>query len=70
MVDQSRRTIVGTGKVLVARKPFKVYAWVDRGYYRTGDIVKAGYNINMNRPITTVGPVPPASESKYRKSPG
>ena len=34
MVDQSRRTIVGTGTVLVARKPFTVYAWVDRGYYR------------------------------------
>ncbi len=30
----------------------------------TGDIVKAGYNINMNRPITTVGPVPPASASR------
>ncbi|HEY2837750.1 MAG TPA: MG2 domain-containing protein, partial [Pirellulales bacterium] len=31
VVDQSRRTIVGQGKVLVARKPFKVFAWVDRG---------------------------------------
>ena len=30
----------------------------------TGDIVRAGYNINMNRPITTVGPVPPASASR------
>lgn len=28
----------------------------------TGDIVKAGYNINMNRPITTVGP--PASTTR------
>ena len=37
VVDQSRRTIVGTGTVLVARQPFKVYAWVDRGYYRVGD---------------------------------
>ena len=27
----------GSGSVLVARKPFKVFAWVDRGYYRTGD---------------------------------
>ena len=36
VVDESRRTIVGTGKVLVARKPFKVFAWVDRGYYRVG----------------------------------
>ena len=30
----------------------------------TGDIVKAGYNINMNRPITMVGPVPPASTTR------
>ena len=39
VVDESRRTIVGKGTVLVARKPFKVYAWVDRGYYRVGDVV-------------------------------
>ena len=43
MRDESRRTIVGTGKVLVARKPFKVFAWVDRGYYRVGDTVKAHF---------------------------
>ena len=30
----------------------------------TGDIVKAGYNINMNRPITAAGPVPPAIASR------
>jgi uncharacterized protein YfaS (alpha-2-macroglobulin family) len=41
--DQSRRTIVGQGSVLVARKPFKVYAWLDRGYYRVGDTVKASF---------------------------
>ncbi|MBT4822525.1 MAG: alpha-2-macroglobulin, partial [Lentisphaerae bacterium] len=39
--DRSRRTIVGTGKVLVARKPFDIRVWVDRGYYRTGDRVQA-----------------------------
>jgi uncharacterized protein YfaS (alpha-2-macroglobulin family) len=44
VVDQSRRTIVGTGKVLVARKPFKVTAWVDRGYYRTGDVIHAHFS--------------------------
>jgi len=42
VVDESRRTIVGTGNVLVARKPFGVYAWVDRGYYRVGDTIQAG----------------------------
>ncbi len=43
VVDESRRTIVGTGSVLVARQPFKVYAWVDRGHYRTGDTVRAEF---------------------------
>jgi hypothetical protein len=41
--DQSRRTIVGQGQVLVARQPFKVYAWTDRGHYRVGDTVHAGF---------------------------
>ena len=44
VVDASRRTIVGTGTVLVAREPFKVYAWVDRGYYRVGDTVNANFS--------------------------
>jgi uncharacterized protein YfaS (alpha-2-macroglobulin family) len=42
ITDQSRRTIVRTGTVLVARKPFTVYTWVDRGHYRTGDTIEAG----------------------------
>ncbi len=41
VVDQSRRTIVGQGNVLVARQPFKVYVWLDRGYYRVGDSIHA-----------------------------
>jgi hypothetical protein len=44
VVDQSRRTIVGSGTVLVARKPFTVYAWVDRGYYRIGDRIAAHFS--------------------------
>lgn len=44
VADESRRTIVGTGDVLVARKPFKVHTWVDRGHYRIGDTVKANFN--------------------------
>jgi uncharacterized protein YfaS (alpha-2-macroglobulin family) len=43
VVDQSRRTIVGSGNVLVARKPFTVTAWVDRGYYRVGDTIHAHF---------------------------
>jgi uncharacterized protein YfaS (alpha-2-macroglobulin family) len=44
VTDASRRTIVGTGNVLVARRPFKVYAWVDRGHYRAGDTVHASFS--------------------------
>jgi len=44
VTDRSRRTIVGQGAVLVARKPFKVYAWTNRGYYRAGDAVHAYFN--------------------------
>ena len=43
VVDQSRRTIVGSGEVLVAREPFHVFAWVDRGYYRVGDTINASF---------------------------
>ncbi len=43
VVDESRRTIVGTGSVLVAREPFKVHAWVDRGYYRVGDAIESHF---------------------------
>jgi len=43
VTDKSRRTIVGTGSVLVARKPFKVYTWVNRGHYRVGDTVAANF---------------------------
>jgi len=30
----------------------------------TGDIVKAGYNINMNRPVTAAAPVPPSASTR------
>ncbi|MBN1442025.1 MAG: alpha-2-macroglobulin, partial [Planctomycetes bacterium] len=43
VVDASRRTIVGAGSVVVARRPFEVRAWVDRGYYRVGDTIRASF---------------------------
>lgn len=43
VTDESRRTIVGVGDVLVSRKPFTVFSWVDRGHYRAGDTVKASF---------------------------
>lgn len=44
VTDESRRTIVGQGQVTVAREPFKVYAWVDRGYYRAGEVLHASFS--------------------------
>ncbi len=44
VTDSSRRTIVGTGSVLVSRKPFKIYAWLDSGHYRVGDAIQANFN--------------------------
>ncbi|MBN1671918.1 MAG: alpha-2-macroglobulin [Kiritimatiellae bacterium] len=57
VVDESRRTIVGQGKVLVARKPFKVYAWVDRGHYRVGDTIRADFSAQTldNKPVQGKG---------------
>jgi alpha-2-macroglobulin len=43
VVDASRRTIVGTGDVLVARQPFKVFVWSNRGHYRVGDTIRASF---------------------------
>src|SRR5262249_20159658 len=31
VTDASRRTITGSGGVVVARDPFKVYVWADQG---------------------------------------
>jgi uncharacterized protein YfaS (alpha-2-macroglobulin family) len=57
VVDESRRTIVGTGNVLVARKPFSVFAWVDRGHYRAGDTVRASFDAHTldNKPVEGKG---------------
>ena len=43
VTDASRRTIVGTSNVLVARKPFKVYAWTSAGHYRVGGVIESSF---------------------------
>ena len=55
--DQSRRTIVGQGDVLVARRPFKVYAWLDKGLYRVGDTIKASFKAQTldQKPVSGKG---------------
>ena len=57
ITDQSRRTIVGKGSVLVARKPFSVYTWVDRGHYRVGDTIEAGISAQtlVHKPVAGKG---------------
>jgi alpha-2-macroglobulin len=57
VTDESRRTIVGQGAVLVARKPFKVYAWVDRGHYRVSDVIQADFSAQTldNKPVKGKG---------------
>jgi uncharacterized protein YfaS (alpha-2-macroglobulin family) len=44
VTDASRRTISGSGRVIAAREPFKVYAWTHRGYYRSGDTILASFS--------------------------
>jgi uncharacterized protein YfaS (alpha-2-macroglobulin family) len=57
VVDESRRTIVGTGNVLVARKPFKVFTWLDRGHYRAGDTINAFFKAQTldQKPVEGTG---------------
>lgn len=57
VTDQSRRTIVGSGEVIVTRQPFRVYLWVNRGYYRTGDVVavEASARTADGRPVAGKG---------------
>ncbi len=57
VVDESRRTITGTGQVLVARQPFRVFAWVDHGHYRVGDTIQASFNAHTldHKPVQGKG---------------
>ncbi|MFN0129257.1 MAG: alpha-2-macroglobulin family protein [Verrucomicrobiales bacterium] len=42
VTDESRRTILGSGQVLVARRPFSVTTWADRGHYEVGNPIEIG----------------------------
>ena len=57
VVDASRRTIVGTGSVMAARQPFRVVTWVDRGFYRTGETIRASVQARTldGRPVAGKG---------------
>ena len=57
VVDESRRTITGAGQVLVARQPFRVFAWVDRGHYKVGDDILASFDAHTldHKPVKGTG---------------
>jgi len=46
VTDQSRRTIVGQGTILVAREPYKVNVWVSRGYGLVGEDMQVNIHAN------------------------
>jgi alpha-2-macroglobulin len=57
VTDSSRRTVAGTGTVLVARQPFRVCTWLDRGHYRVGGTMQANVSAQAlgRQPITGKG---------------
>lgn len=59
VTDASRRTITGSGDVLVARDPFKVYVWTDRGYYQAGQDIEVRFSAQTldNKPVTAASTV-------------
>ncbi|MEP3481147.1 MAG: MG2 domain-containing protein [Fuerstiella sp.] len=57
VVDKSRREITGSGSVLVAREPFRVFTWTNRGHYRTGE------NVTVNAQARTAAGKPVAGDA-------
>ncbi|MDR0521618.1 MAG: hypothetical protein LBH00_07170, partial [Planctomycetaceae bacterium] len=59
VIDNSRRTIVGSGTVLVSKAPFKIYAWVDRGYYVPGQKIETNFQTRRldGKPVSGSGNV-------------
>jgi uncharacterized protein YfaS (alpha-2-macroglobulin family) len=61
--DPSRRIIAGSGTVLVARKPFTVFVWLDRGYANVGDSISA----NVKAQTVAGQPVKAQGKASLRK---
>ena len=57
VVDASRRTIVGKGSVIAARKAYQVSVWIDRGYARVGEPIQASVATRSadGKPVITQG---------------
>lgn len=45
VTDESRRTIAGSGEVIVAREPVKIHIWTEKGYYHSGDQIKSQFQV-------------------------
>lgn len=69
VTDQSRRTIVGQGEVLVARKPFRVHVWLGRGWYRAGDDIRAEFGARTldGKPVAKAKTVAKLLQVSYDK---
>lgn len=59
VVDQSRRTILGKGNVIVARNPFQVFVWPNKGMYSSGDTVDLNFQARTpdGRPVEATGTI-------------
>ena len=57
VTDRSRRTIIGTGSVMAARSPFRVFTWLNRGHYRTGATARFSFQARTadGRPVQATG---------------
>ncbi|MFN3191228.1 MAG: alpha-2-macroglobulin family protein [Aureliella sp.] len=57
VTDLSRRSIAAQGNVVAAAKPFKVYTWTDRGFYKSGDEITASFQARTldSKPVAGTG---------------
>ncbi len=57
--DASRRTLTASGSVIASREPFKIYTWLNRGYYAVNQTIDANFLAQTldRRPIEGTGRV-------------
>jgi alpha-2-macroglobulin len=53
--DSSRRTIVAQGQVIAARQAFKIYSWLENGFYQVGDEIIASFEARALNGTTVQG---------------
>lgn len=45
--DASRRSIVGSGKIVAAKDPFKIYSWTSKGFYQAQSEITARFQVQQ-----------------------